>query len=146
MIKGEIEGFDGLSKFMRSDFIEDVSAISAGSASRGFVEFLRNTHFDKLFNDQTGETKSSIDTYRYRGKNPAYVVKAGVRIPGNLNYLAGLYRGRARTKSGKIFQYGRPRDLIIGGWKAYGGYEKLAATIQRVLNKKIEDAEKEMKS
>ena len=141
MIQAEAKGFDGPSAFLQSDFIEEVGAKSVASASGRFAEFLKNRRFDELFNDDTGETKGSIGKYRYKTKNPAYVVKAGVRIPGNLNYLAGLYRGHAVTKSGKVFSYARKRDLINDGWKSWGGKGKLEAISEEMLEKMIAKAE-----
>jgi hypothetical protein len=134
-IEAEVAG--GFPGWLQGDFIEEVGAKSAASASHRFAEYLKNHRFDELFNDQTGETKGSIDTYRFKGKKPAYVVKAGVGIPGNLNYLAGLYRGEARSRSGKLFSYARKRDLIIEGWKKWGGDRMLQSASRETLEKMI---------
>jgi hypothetical protein len=125
-----------------SDFLEVLAATSAAGASHRFLEFLKNRRFNELFQNQTDETRESINTYRLRGKKPAYVVKAGVGILGNLNYLAGLYRGKAVSKSGKVFSYARKRDLIKDGWKAWGGEGKLKAASEEKLKKMIAEAEK----
>ena len=139
MITLEVSGSIGLPP---SDFIEELAAKSVASTSRRFAEYLKNRRFDELFETKTGKTKESIDIYRYKSKNPAYVVKAGVGIPGNLNYLMGLYRGRATSRSGKVFSYARPRDLLTEGWKAWGGEGKLQAASEEMLNKMISDWER----
>ena len=141
MITAEAKGFDGLTDFLQSAFIEEAAARSIASASGKFTEFLKNSRFDELFNEQSGKTKSSIAKYRYKTKNPVYVVKAGAGIRGNLNYLAGLYKGQAVSRSGKVFHYSRKRDLITEGWKAWGGKEKLETIGEAMLNKMVADAE-----
>jgi hypothetical protein len=150
MIKAEITGDFNIP---HPDFIETLGAKSVSSASHRFVEFLKNRRFYELFNEGLGlrdkkgmflgsHTVDTIDTYRFKGKHPTYVVKAGVGITGNLNYLAGLYSGRAVSKSGKVFSYARKRDLINDGWKAWGGEGKLEAASEEQLEKMIAEAEK----
>jgi len=143
-IEAEVTG--GLPEWLEGDFIEEVGAKSVASASRRFLEYLKNHRFDELFNDQTGETKGSIGTYRFKGEKPVYVVKAGCGITGNLNYLAGLYRGKAHSRSGKEFSYARKRDLINESWKKWGGTGKLEAASLEMLEKMIADAEKGRKN
>jgi len=146
MIKSEVKGSVNLGA-IENDFVREVGAKSVATASRRFVEFLRYRRFDQLFNSDTGETRDSIDTYRYKSKKmPAYVVKAGVGIPGNLNYLAGLYRGHAVSRSGKVFSFARQRNLIDDGWKAWGGDRELVATSEQTLERMIAKVEKKLES
>jgi hypothetical protein len=134
-IEAEITG--GFPEWLQGGLIEELGAKSVASASRRFSEYLKNQRFDALFDDQTGETKGSIGAYRFKGEKPAYLVKAGIGIPGNLNYLAGLYRGRAHSRSGKEFSYARKRNLIVEGWKKWGGEAHLQSASQEMLQKLI---------
>jgi len=155
-IEAEVTG--GFPDWLQGDFIEEVGAKSVASASHRFIEYLKNHRFDELFDEGSDEnrkmkngglrisTRESIGTYRFKGKKPVYVVKAGVGIPGNLNYLAGLYRGKARSRSGKEFSYARKRDLLREGWKKWGGNEMLQSASQEMLEKMIADAEKGRKN
>ena len=139
-------GFDRLAKNAREGyFTENVTAKGIATASRRFVEYLRNERFHEYFKSHKPkeETRNSIDTYRYKTKDPAYVVKAGVGIPGSLNYLAGLYRGQAVSRSGKVFDYkGGARPMLEESWKAWGGKGTLEAITLEVLEKMIAEAEK----
>ena len=153
MIQAETKGFDAFSAFLRSTAIEEAGAKAVASASGRFVEFLKSSRFDELFKSHGGKkgkhgnvyTRDTIKTYRYaRRKEPTYMVMAGVGISGSLNYLAGLYRGQATTKSGKVFSYARKRDLVKGGWKAWGGKGKLEAAGEAALERMIADAEKKI--
>ena len=137
----ETETRGGISLKPYGDLIESVAARSIASASGMFAEFLKNRRFDELFENRTGETKNSIGSYRYKGKKPAYVVKAGAGIKGGLNYLLGLYRGyRGVSGSGKVM-YTKKRDLITGGWKDWGGEGRLEAVSEEMLERMIKQAE-----
>ncbi len=122
--------------FLPTEFeVEELSAKVVASSSAQFAKWLRNSRFEKLFENRTGETKESIGLYRAKGKNPAYMVKAGVGIPGSLNYLAGLYRGKAKSKSGKEFSYAAPRDLLTDGWRIWHGEQKVKEAYELYLRK-----------
>ena len=145
MVSAEADGFEQrlLREASLISFTENVAAVSVATASGRFTAYLRNQRFHKYFEDRTGETRGSIGRYRYKTKAPAYVVKAGVGIPGSLNYLAGLYRGRAVSRSGKVFDYkGGARPMLEESWKAWGGKGKLETISEEVLEKMIAEAEK----
>ena len=125
-------------------FIRDISARSVAKVGREFSDFLKYRRFGELFEDQTGETRESIGLHRARGKKPAYVVRAGIGIPGNLNYLKGLYRGRAVSRSGKVFSYARQRNLIDDGWRIWGAEQKAVAVGEEMLQRAVNEAEKKL--
>ena len=141
MISAEIKGGNISLMPLGDDFVESLAARSVAKISSEFAKFIKNRRFDELFNSQTGKTKESIGAYRYKSKAPTYLVRAGLGIPGNLNYLAGLYRGKAVSRSGKVFQYEKKRDLINDGWNAFGGDSKVTDLYENTLNKAIGEAE-----
>ena len=55
--------------------------------------------------------------------------KTVAKVPNNfseyLNYLAGLYRGEAVSRSGKKFMYARPREVINTGWASWAGNQNI---------------------
>jgi hypothetical protein len=142
-VETEIKGSVDLSKI--SDFL--LSALAGRTTAKvagRFAEYLKNRRFEDLYENRTGETKESIGAYRYKSKTPAYIVKAGLGIPGNLNYLAGLYRGEAVSRSGKRFSYARKRDLINDGWASWGGGAKIESAYNEVLEGVIKEAEEKL--
>ena len=143
MIDTEIKGSISL-KPIEEFFIENIAARTTAKTAAEFVNYLKNRRFDELFENQTGKTRESIGLYRWKSKAPAYVVKAGVGVPGNLNYLAGLYRGKAVSRSGKVFSYARKRDLITEGWKVWDGDTQMANIGENMMQKSIGEAEKKI--
>ena len=144
MISSEIKGNINL-KPIEEFFIRDIAARSVAKVSREFSDFLKYRRFGELFNDKTGETRESIGLHRTRGKKvPAYVVRAGLGVPGNLNYLMGLYRGRAVSRSGKVFSFARQRNLIDDGWRIWGGEQKAIAVGQEMLERAVSEVEKKI--
>lgn len=136
------------------DFIKELSARTVARVSGEYSRYLKEQRFDELFNNQTGETKGSIGTYRAEGKNPGYVVKAGIGIKGSLNYLAGLYRGEAVSGSGKrrigakafMFQGGKrflyaggKRDLLRGNGKTFLTEPVIMKNYKAILDKMVKD-------
>jgi len=123
------------------NLVADIASSTAAKLANEFAWYVRFHRFDELFENTTGETKDSIGVYRKRGKNPVFIVKAGLRIRGSLNYLAGLYKGQAKSQSGKTFSYYKQRDLFTRGWIEFGGREKQAVYYQQMLEKRIKEAE-----
>jgi len=140
MITTETKGSINLSP-IEEYFIENIAARTAARVSGNFVNYLKKTRFDKLFTSKTGKTVSSIDGYRTRAKEPTYKVRAGVGVPGNMNYLKALYKGRGRSRSGNYFNYSKKRDLIKEGWQQYGGDQKMPMIFANELAKAIKEAE-----
>jgi hypothetical protein len=143
MMAAEMKGGISLAP-IKDFFVETLAARVAAKISGEFAAYLKNSRFDELFEDRTGETRESIGSYRYKSKAPAYTVRAGIGIPGNLNYLAGLYRGKAVSRGGKAFSYARKRGLVNDGWKAWGGAGKLSAAYEEILKGVIAEAEKKL--
>jgi len=144
MIDSEIKGNISL-KPIEEFFIREVSARSVAKVSREFSDFLKYRRFGDLFKDQTGETRESIGIHRHKSKKiPGYVIRAGIGIPGNLNYLAGLYRGQAVSRSGKVFSFARQRNLIDDGWRIWGGEQKAVAVGSEMLQRAAGEAEKKL--
>jgi hypothetical protein len=153
MIESETKGGFNFKPFSEY-FFESISARITAKTAAEFVGYLKNRRFDELFHEgsiknrrgkKTGliriSTRDSIGMYRYKSKKPAYTVKAGIGIPGSLNYLEGLYKGGAVSKSGKPINYTRKRDLITGGWKSWGGVAKTASIGEAVLQKALNSME-----
>ncbi len=139
MMKTEAEGSISLTA-LEENFVEIVAAKTVAKVSNLFSDYLKDKRFEVLFDSKTGETRKSIGVFRSNAKNPAYIVKAGLGIPGNLNYLAGLYRGEAVSRSGKKFAYARPRDLINTGWTAWGGDRNIENIYDQILKKVLKGA------
>jgi len=140
MIKTDITGTISLKPF-GTDFVEDIAAASAAKIANEFASYIRQHRFDEYYKNQTGETKNSIGVFRMKSKVPAFTVRAGLGIRGNLNYLAGLYKGKSVSRSGKTFSYARPRDLMKSGWREFGGEGKLQHIYEQTLAKKIKESE-----
>ncbi|MCL2205705.1 MAG: hypothetical protein FWB82_04205 [Treponema sp.] len=143
MINSEVKGNISL-KPIEEFFIRDIAARSVAKVGREFSDYLRNRRFNQLFDDQTGKTRESIGLHRRKGKTPAYIVRAGIGIPGSLNYLKGLYRGHAVSRSGKVFSFARQRNLIDDGWKMWGGKQKAVAVGEEMLQRAVNEAEKKL--
>jgi hypothetical protein len=101
--------------------IENFAAASVVKVSAVFTEWLQKSKFHDVFEDRTGETRKSIGFYRTKKKNPEYLIRPGVGIPGMLNYLYGEARGYATSRSGKKFSYTKKRDVVNEGWKEWQG-------------------------
>jgi len=143
MITTEIKGYMSLAS-LEAWFIRDISARSVAKVGREFSDFLKYRRFGELFKDQTGETRESIGLHRHKSKKiPGYVIRAGIGIPGNLNYLAGMYRNDRVTSSGKKF-YSKQRNLIDGGWKLWGAEQKAVAVGEKMLQRAVNEAEKKL--
>ena len=140
MIKTEMAGNISL-KPISDFFVENLAASAASRIANEFALYVKQHRFDEYYENKTGETKGSIGVYRGTAKKPVFVVKAGLGIRGSLNYLAGLYKGEAVSRSGKTFSYARPRDLIKTGWKEFGGAGKLQSLYEQTLQRKISEAE-----
>lgn len=140
MIKAEASGNISLMP-LGDDFVREIGAAAASKVANDFTWYLKNRRFLDYFENQTGETKESIGVFRARGKKPAFVAKAGLGIRGSLNYLAGLYRGQAVSRSGKTFHFARKRDFIKGGWKDFEGQGRLKLAYNEILKRKIKEAE-----
>ena len=139
-------------------FIRDLAARSVAKVAREFSDFLKYRQFDQFFNDGNAEnrrsrkngrerisTRESIGFHREATKKiPAYAVRAGIGIPGNLNYLAGLYRGHAVSRSGKVFSFARQRNLIDDGWRIWGAEQKAVAVGEEMLQRAVNEAEKKL--
>ena len=132
------------------DFIESVSASATKRVSEEFAGYLRQHGFDKYYENQTGETRDSIQAFRKKGNSIVYAVKAGYGITGSLNYLAGLYRGKVnahsrKTKSGKTvpvqkFSYCKPRPFLQAGWKDFGGSGRLKQLFEETFARRVKEA------
>jgi len=144
LVSAEAEG--GINLPIVDYFLEKLAARTVAKVSGEFAKHLERQRFNELFEDRTGKTKKSIGAYRDRSRVPAYIVKAGLGIPESLNYLAGLYRGRAVSRSGNPVSYSQRRDLINGGWKAWGGDGKINAAYEEMLKKVIGESEAEIGS
>jgi len=131
-------------KPIENHFVEIIAARTVARVSGNFANYLRNVRFPQLFEERTGQTRNSIDAYRAKGNNPAYLVRAGVGIPGNMNYLINLYKGRGKSSTGSYFNYAKKRDLINEGWKQYDGESKMAMIYAQELQKAIKEAESEL--
>ena len=118
-------------------FIEDLAGRCVAKTAFEFAEYLRARRFSDLFVSRTGGTLKSIGAFRAGGNNPSYIIKAGIGVPGNLNYLAGLYRGKALSRSGKPFDYAKKRDLLRGGWAAWNGNQKMGELSEQVAQKML---------
>jgi hypothetical protein len=140
MIKAETKGSINLSP-LEETFIEIIAARTVARVSGNFVTYLKNTRFDTLFDVQTGETKGSIGAYRAKAKQPTYLIRAGLGVPGSMSYLKNLYKGRGKSRSGNWFNYAKKRDLIKEGWKAYDGESKMSLIFANELQKAIKEAE-----
>jgi hypothetical protein len=117
-------------------WVETLGAKTAAKTAAEFTAFLRNTEFGKHFKDRdvkrkrgttpAGTTRNSIDFYRMKKpKVPTYLISPGVGIPGHLNYLYGMAKGEAKTRSGKVFNYSKKRNVVLSGWEAWGGDSRL---------------------
>ena len=145
MIECETSGSISL-KPLESYFTETMSGRIVAKVSSVFARYLKKESFGGYFKDITGKTRESIGFYRFKGKNPAYAVKAGAGVPGNLNYLSGLYRGRAVSQSGKAFEYSRKRDMLEESWAKWGGYSRAAEIGEEVMKKHLGDMEAQVGS
>jgi len=156
MITTEIKGYMSLAS-LEAWFIRDISARSVAKVGREFSDFLKYRRFGELFEEGNAEnrrsrkngrerisTRESIGMHRHRSKKiPGYVIRAGIGIPGNLNYLAGMYRNDRVTSSGKKF-YTKQRNLIDGGWKLWGAEQKAVAVGEEMLQRAVNEAEKKL--
>jgi hypothetical protein len=140
MITTETKGSINLSP-IEEYFIENIAARTVARVSGNFVNYLKKTRFEQLFTSRSEKTVSSIDAYRTRAKEPTYKVRAGVGVPGNMNYLKALYKGRGRSRSGNYFDYSKKRDLIKEGWQQYGGEAKIPMIFANEMAKAIKEAE-----
>jgi len=137
-LETEIKG--GFDTILYNGFIEEIAARTAASASGRFAAYLRTQPLNEYFESDNGfldKVTGSIGVFRQRGKNPVFMVRAGLGIPGSLNFLAGLYRGKT-----KKFEYTRKRDLLGDGWKSWGGEGRLEAESEAALERLIAEAEK----
>ena len=140
MIKAQLSGEMSLYKMFGYDLVEDIASATAAKTANEFANYVRDNRFNSLYNNKTGETKDSIGVYRLRGKNPVFASRAGLGVRGNLNYLAGLYRGYATSRSGNTFSYDKPRDLITTAWRDFGGEGKINQYFHEILQKRIKEA------
>jgi len=152
MISAEIKGGNISLMPLGDDFVESMAASTSAKIANEFGDFIKNRRFDELFESHGGVkgsigkvfTKDTIGAYRKKGKVPVYIVRAGLGVPGNLNYLAGPYRGKAVSRAGKVFSYEKKRDLINDGWKAWGGDQKAALIGEELAEKKVSEGEKKL--
>ena len=128
---------------VEKEFLKDIAAKTAAKTAAEFADYLKNRKFEELFKNQTGETLGSVGLYRAKGTNPVYKVRAGVGVPGSLNYLAGLYGGSARSRLGKIFSYSKPRPLIRGGKKEFDVEKRLSENGGKIAGRVLSDLEAE---
>jgi len=128
--------------------IEDIAAATAAKVSNEYAYFVKK-RFPDYFNTGTGKlkgtkTKNTIDTigvYRRSGKRKkeaVFVIRAGLGIKGSLNYLAGLYKGKATTQSGKEFTYLRARNLITETWQDFGGQKRLSQVFDNIASARLD--------
>jgi hypothetical protein len=149
MIDAETTGSVDLSP-LKDYLLPALAGKVTASVSGKTAAYLKNTRFGELFESGTGrknkghdfQTKDTIDIYRFKSKKPAYIVKAGVGISG-LNYLEGFYKGSAKSRSGKTFQYKQPRPLLHDA-KEYAE-SSAAAAWERMTAEVIDEAEKMIK-
>jgi hypothetical protein len=111
-------------------------------SSAKFAEYVRLQKLsDQSLNALTGETRDSLKSYRMTKKYgvvPAYMVRPGVGIPGSLNYLYGMARGFAFSKSGKQFYYARPRPFMKEAWEEWGGKKQVRSYAEAVKDSYIQ--------
>jgi len=138
MITTEIKGELNLKSIYGNDLVEDIASATTAKVSNEFAHFIRENRYYNYFEKDTGKTLSSIGVYRKSGSKPVYVIKAGLGIRGSLNYLAGLYKGQAVSRSGKTFSYYKPRDLIVPGWQEFNGDNRLHTAFKEILKNRIE--------
>jgi hypothetical protein len=122
-----------LDDFAAND-VENIAAKSLALISALFAEYLRaNKLSGQVYPALTGETRESTKQYaaRKRFGTPAYIVRPGVGIPGNLNYLYGMARGYA-VRNGEAFRYDHPRPFLKEGWREFRAGGKVRTLTEAV--------------
>ena len=140
MITTDIKGELNLNTVYGNNLVEEIASATAAKVSNEFAYYIRKNRYHDYFEKDTGKTSDSIGVYRRSGRKPVYVIKAGLNIKGSLNYLAGLYKGQAVSRSGKKFNYYKPRNLIVPGWRDFKGDLRLRDAFQQILENKIKEA------
>jgi|GEM_PF-4594734 len=149
MIETNVRGELNYAFLLASNYvIEEIAAVTAAKVSNEYSYFIKK-RFSDYFETGTGKLqgsklKNTVDTigvYRRSGKGKkkaVFVIRAGLGVRGNLNYLSGLYRGEATSRSGKTFHYYKPRNLITETWRDFGGQKRLSEVFDSIAESRLE--------
>ena len=148
MIQTEFPSTIGLYDIFGQNLIEALAHSTASTVSNELAGFVKRNKWDDYFKTGTGKQKGSkdrntVDTigvYKLKTK-PIYVTGAGRGVKGYLNYLAGLYRGQAKTESGKVFSYYKPRPVLNTAFREFGVERRLRVVFDEKVREQIKEAE-----
>jgi hypothetical protein len=143
-----------LDEFAAND-LEAISAKSLALIASLFAKYLRENKLsgqvlqvgkDRLVSHgatlhQAGLTRYSTQPYSTKNRYgvPSYIVRPGVGVPGNLNYLYGMARGYAVAKTGNWFEYKTKYEFFKSGWREFKAGGKMRKLTEAVKGKYMQN-------